>query len=60
LLNKGTVIEADELSAISGILEYGRRARELREQHGFNLLTGPARNPATGAPLRPDQYLLID
>jgi hypothetical protein len=56
---KGQVIEADELSAISGILEYGRRVRELRDE-GLKILTGPARNPATGKPLRPDQYLLLE
>jgi hypothetical protein len=56
---KGQVIEADELSAISGILEYGRRVRELRDE-GLKILTGPALNPATGKPLRPDQYLLLE
>jgi hypothetical protein len=59
LKHKGQVIEADELSAISGILEYGRRVRELRDE-GLKILTGPARNPATGKPLRPDQYLLLE
>jgi len=57
---KGHVIEADELSAISGVSEYGRRVRELRENEGFKILTGPAKNPKTGQPLRPDQYLLVD
>ena len=56
---KDQVIEADELSAISGILEYGRRVRELRDE-GLKILTGPARNPATGKPLRPDQYVLLE
>jgi hypothetical protein len=56
---KDHVIEADELSAISGILEYGRRVRELRDE-GLKILTGPARDPTTGKPLRPDQYLLIE
>jgi hypothetical protein len=55
---KGEVIDADELSAISGILEYGRRVRELRDE-GLKILTGPARNPVTRKPLRPDQYLLL-
>src|SRR5207249_2915243 len=44
---KGQVIEAGELSVISGVLDYGRRVRELREQQGLNIITGPARNPAT-------------
>jgi hypothetical protein len=56
---KGQVIEADELSAISGILEYGRRVRELRDE-GLEIVTGPARNPATGKALRPNQYLLLE
>jgi hypothetical protein len=56
---KDEIIEADELSVISGILEYGRRVRELRNE-GINILTGPAKNPSTGRPLRPNQYLLTD
>jgi hypothetical protein len=57
---KGVVVEAEELSAVSGISEYGRRVRELREQDGFQILTGPAKNPKTGEALRPDQYILVD
>lgn len=53
------VIEADELSAISGILDYGRRVRELRDE-GLTILTGPARHPSTGMPLTSHQYLLVE
>ena len=56
----GNVIEGEELAAISGISEYARRVRELRNDEGFEILTGPDVNPGTNRPLRPDQYLLID
>ena len=53
------VVGAVELAVVSGISEYGRRVRELRAQ-GLEILTGPeAVDPATGRPLRPDQYLLV-
>lgn len=55
----GEVIEGDELSAISGIAQYARRIRELREE-GFIIRTGPdALGPSTGRPLRPDQYVYV-
>ncbi|MFN3166118.1 MAG: hypothetical protein ACE37H_03535 [Phycisphaeraceae bacterium] len=55
----GEVIDGDELGAISGISEYARRIRELRNSD-FIIETGPeAVDPATGNPLRPDQYLYL-
>lgn len=51
------VIDGCELAAISGIAQYARRIRELREE-GFVIRTGPkAVNPKTQFELRPDQYL---
>ena len=55
----GEVVEGEELAAVSGISEYARRVRELRNDEGFQILTGPELNPETGRPLRPDQYLLV-
>ena len=53
------VIEGMELAVISGISEYGRRVRALRET-GITILTGPeAIDPISGEPLRPDQYILV-
>lgn len=54
---EGQVIEGAELAVISGISEYGRRIRELREE-GLRIMTGPEIDPKTHQPLRPDQYLL--
>ena len=56
--HKGQVIEGAELAVISGISEYGRRIRELREE-GLHIITGPEADPKTHQPLRPDQYLLL-
>jgi hypothetical protein len=56
--HKGQVIEGAELAVISGISEYGRRIRELREE-GLKIITGPEIDPRTRQPLRPDQYLLV-
>ena len=53
------VIDGIELAAISGISEYARRIRELREE-GFPIRTGPdAVNPDSGSTLRADQYLYL-
>lgn len=53
------VIEGNELAAISGIAQYARRIRELRDE-GFVIRTGPdSTNPMTGQKIRPDQYLFI-
>lgn len=56
--HSGHVIEGAELAVISGISEYGRRIRELREE-GLKIITGPELDPKTHQPLRPDQYLLL-
>lgn len=53
------VIGGKELAVISGVADYGRRVREIRGA-GFTIRTGPeAKDPSTGAPLQPDQYLLV-
>jgi hypothetical protein len=55
----GQVIAGLELAAISGISEYGRRIREIREA-GHVVLTGPnGKHPATGIALRPDEYVFV-
>ena len=53
------VIDGIELAAVSGIAQYARRIRELREE-GFVIRTGPdAVDPKTGTTLRSDQYLYL-
>jgi hypothetical protein len=53
------VIDGKELAVISGVADYGRRVREIRGA-GFTIRTGlNANDPSTGAPLQPDQYLLV-
>lgn len=56
----GQVIAGAEIEVVSGISEYGRRVRELRVQHGYNILTGASPDPESGVDLRPDEYLLTD
>jgi hypothetical protein len=58
VMHRGLVIDGEELAVVSGISEYARRTRELREE-GLTILTGPDKDPTTGNPLRPDQYLLV-
>lgn len=54
LANLGTVLDAEELRAISGnISEWARRIRELRTEEGFQILT---HNDLSN--LKPGQYLL--
>lgn len=55
----GEVIEGTELEVVSGISEYGRRARELRVEGGYHILTGASNDPEGGIILKPTQYLLI-
>jgi len=55
----GVVISARELEVVSGISEYGRRARELRVQDGYKILTGHSNDPETGINLGPSEYLLL-
>ena len=55
----GQVIDGIELAAVSGIAQYARRIRELREE-GFEIRTGPdAVDPVSGATLRSDQYVYV-
>lgn len=54
LNNIGRVMDGDELRSVSGnISEWGRRVRELRTEHGYQILTHNDR-----ADLKPGQYLL--
>ena len=54
------VVEGDELAAISGIAQYARRVRELREGCELDIRTGPGTtDPDTRKELRPGQYILI-
>jgi len=59
LSHPGKVIDGIELGTISGISEYARRIREIRNEEGLEVLTAPDPDPNTGHPLRPDQYLLL-
>ena len=51
----GEAVDAEELEAVAGISEWARRVRELRVEHGYNILTGYTRGD-----LRRDQYLLLN
>lgn len=54
LANLGRVMDSDELRAIAGnTSEWGRRARELRTEEGYQILTHNDR-----VDLRPGEYLL--
>lgn len=55
-----TVIHGAELEVVSGISEYGRRIRELRTEHGYQIATGASPDPDSGIDLRPNEYLLVD
>ena len=53
------IIDGLELAVVSGISEYARRIRELREE-GFEIRTGAdAGDPKIRNELRPDQYLYV-
>jgi hypothetical protein len=56
----GVPIGARELEVVSGISEYGRRARELRVQDGFKIFTGYSSDPDSGIHLTPSEYLLLE
>lgn len=51
--NIGKVLNSEELRAIAGTSEWGRRVRELRNEEGLNILTHNDRSD-----LKPGQYLL--
>lgn len=64
------IITGDELMVISGISEYGRRARELRVEYGWQIITGnsvadvreddsEAEDLRELPPLKPDEYMLV-
>ncbi len=53
------VIEGIELAMVSGIPQYARRIRELRDD-GFVIQTGPeTADPESDDELRPDQYIYV-
>lgn len=59
----GIIINGDELGAVAGISEWARRIRELRVEHGYNILSGVGIDPEEMpelATLRVDQYILLD
>lgn len=66
----GQVIHGDELMVVSGISEYGRRARELRVEYGWQVMTGNTINDIREddesaadlkelPSLKPDEYILL-
>lgn len=57
-VNRRRAVAGPELALISGISEYARRVRELREE-GLQILVGPSVNPYTGLRLRADEYLFL-
>lgn len=54
LANIGRVMDSTELSQIAGSSEWGRRTRELRDEHGYQILTHNDR-----ADLKPGQYVMV-
>lgn len=51
----GTVISSEELAAVAGIHEFGRRIRELRVEEGYNIQSGVGRED-----LSTDEYVLVE
>ncbi len=49
----GEVLDSDTLRAVGGISEWARRIRELRDQHGMDIVTHNDRSD-----LKPGQYVL--
>lgn len=54
LANPGKILDSEELRAVAGVSEWGRRVRELRDEHGYQILTHSDR-----ADLKPGQYVLV-
>jgi 5-methylcytosine-specific restriction endonuclease McrA len=54
LANVGRVMDSDELRRIARSSEWARRIRELRDEHGYQILTHNDR-----ADLKPGQYVLV-
>jgi hypothetical protein len=53
--NVGKVLDSDTLRDVAGTSEWARRVRELRNEHGMNIVT---HNDRSG--LKPGDYLLVD
>ncbi len=53
LSNVGEVVDSKALSTVAGISEWARRVRELRNEHGYQILTHNDR-----ADLKPGEYIL--
>lgn len=51
----GQVLDSDELRQIANSSEWARRVRELRGEHGMNIVTHNDRSE-----LKPGQYMLVD
>jgi hypothetical protein len=58
-LYPNTVLSGKEVATVSGISEYARRIRELRDDYGMSILAGPSTAPGTGVGLQPDEYLYL-
>lgn len=67
--NVGLVVHGDELMVVSGISEYARRIRELRVEHGWQIISGntlkdmqedkEAEEAQDSPPMKPDDYMLM-
>ncbi len=53
--NLGKVLDAETLREVAGTSEWARRVRELRNEHGMNIVTHNDRSD-----LKPGQYILVD
>ncbi len=53
--NVGKVLDSETLREVAGTSEWARRVRELRNEHGMNIITHNDRSD-----LKPGQYLLVD
>lgn len=66
----GEKVRGEELMVVSGISEYARRIRELRVEHGWQIISGLTlkdmaesenQEDAEGIPkLKPDEYILLN
>ena len=55
IANVGQIVDSDELRQVADSSEWARRVRELRGEHGMNIVTHNDRSD-----LKPGQYLLVD
>ncbi len=51
----GHIVDSDELRQVANSSEWARRIRELRDEHGMNIVTHNDRSD-----LKPGQYMLVD